>query len=160
MSTTAEVPVMVALRLTISKPKFRCILVNRFKQFSSLYQELLTDGEIENNEALSEKNPVVQVSTTETGQSIPFHLRITVDQASKMLNSDVLWVTFEHPLQNSASAPPTCVKNAFDVLKNAQRQSSKSSLPSKYPNPINGTFKVFNHLVDLCQETCVFFRYF
>ena len=76
-----------------------------------------------------------------------------------MLHSDVLWVTFELPSQNRASAPPTGVKNAFDVLRNAQRQSSKSSLPSKYPNPINGTFKVFNHLVDLCQETFVFFRY-
>ena len=160
MSTTAEVPVMVALRLTISKPKFRCILVDRFKQFSSLFQELLKDEEFEDKEGLSDKNPVVQVSTTETGQGIPFHLRITINQAFKMLHSDVLWVTFELPSQNCASAPPTGVKNAFDVLRNAQRQSSKSSLPSKYPNPINGTFKVFNHLVDLCQETVVFFRYF
>ena len=143
----------------MSKPKFRCILVDRFKQFSSLFQELLKDEEFENNEGLSDKNPVVQVSKTETGQGIPFHLRITIDQAFQMLHSDVLWVTFELPSQNRASAPPTGVKNAFDVLRNAQRQSSKSSLPSKYPNPINGTYKVFNHLVDLCQETSVFFRY-
>ena len=49
---------------------------------------------------------------------IPFHLRITVDQAVKMLRSDVLWINFEFPAPEEV--PPPDVKNAFDVLKDAQ----------------------------------------
>ena len=149
-----EIPVMVAIRRTISRPQFKCILVNKDKKFSTLYQEVSAD--LENNDVVSSSDvppPTVQVSTSEAGTNFPFHLRITIDQASKMLRSDILWITFE--LQIKPSAPSPTIKNAFDVLKQAQRNKS---LPVKYSNPINGSLKVFNKLVDLCRETEVFFR--
>ena len=146
----SEVPIMVAIQQTISRPKFSCLLVHTGKKFSTLYQELVAD--LENNNI--EISPTVKVSTSEDGDTIPFHDRITVDQASKMLRSDILWVTFQLPLEKSA--PPPNIRNAFEVLKHAQK--TKSSLPSKYPKPINGSFELFNKLVSLCQETGVYFR--
>ena len=146
---------MVAMRRTIAKPQFRCLLLDKDRKLSSVFQDLSADAENNNDEPIH-ATPTVQVSTSETGPNFPFHLRITIDQATKMLRSDILWVTFELPIKTSA--PPPNIRNAFDVLKKAQ--STKSSLPVKYPNPINGTFKVFNKLVELCQETGIFFRYF
>ena len=46
----------------------------------------------------------------------------------------------------------------FEVLK--QASLTKKSLPSKYQNPANGLFQLFNRLVDLCKDTKVFFRYY
>ena len=150
---------MVAIRNSLSKPKFRCILLSKDRKFSGVLEDLKTDLEnnnIDDGPCDNEAAPKVLVSTSETGVSFPFHSRISVDQASKMLRSDILWVTFEFPVK-SHNAPPTTIRNAFDVLKKAQ--TTKSSLPIKYPSPINGTFKAFNHLVDLCRESGVFFRY-
>ena len=141
----------------MARPQFRCLLLDKDKKLSSVYEELSADAENNNEEPISE-TPTVQVSTSETGPNFPFHLRITIEQATKMLRSDILWVTFELPIKTSAPAPPPNIRNAFDVLKKAQ--STKSSLPVKYSNPVNGTLKVFNKLVELCQETGVFFRYF
>ena len=98
--------------------------------------------------------PTIQVATTENGEKIPFNARITIDQASKMLRSDILWVNYQ--ISSTKSAPPTNLRNAFEVLKAAQ--TTKRSLPVKYPNPINGSFKLFNRLVSLCEESGVFFR--
>ena len=142
---------MVAVQQTIARPKFSCMLVDNEKKFSTVYQELAAD--LENNNV--GVFPIVKVSTTENGDSIPFHHRITVNQASKMLRSDILWITFELPLLKST--PPLQVNNAFEVMKQAQR--TKTSLPSKYPKPINGSYELFNKLVTLCQETGVRFRY-
>ena len=150
----SEIPLMVATQRTNSKPKFSCILVDRGKKFSTLYQEVSAD--LENNNADVNVTPSVKVSTSEGGDSIPFHMRISIDQASKMLRSDVLWVTFQFPSEKSA--PSLNTRNAFDVLKLAQ--TTKKSLPAKYPKPINGSFELFNKLVSLCQETQVFFRYY
>ena len=150
MAMADEVPVMVAIQRTISKPRFSCILVDKGKKFSTLYHEVSADEENNNKDI----EPVVKVSTTESGDTIPFLGRITIDQASKMLRSDILWVTFELPLEKSV--PPPNIRNAFDILK--QAQSTKSSLPNKYLNPINGSFELFNKLVSLCEETQVFFR--
>ena len=147
----SEIPLMVAVQRTIAKPKFSCILVEKEKKFSTLYQEVSADFE-NNNVALP---PTVKVSTSEDGDPIPFLSRITIDQAAKMLRSEILWVTFVLPCERSA--PPPSIKNAFDVLKLAQ--TTKSSLPSKYPKPINGNFELFNKLVNLCKDTQVFFRY-
>ena len=148
----SEIPVMVAVQQTLAGPKFSCLLIDKGKTFSALFKEVAA-ADHENNLAASK--PTIKVSTTETGDTIPFHERITVDQASKMLRSDILWVTFQLPLEKSA--PPPRVRNAFEVLINAQQ--TKSSLPIKYPKPINGSFELFNELVSLCQGTGVFFRY-
>ena len=108
-----EVPVMVAIQRTISKPRFSCILVDKVEKFSTLYHKVSADAE--NNKEDIHIEPVVKVSTTEAGDTIPFLGRITIDQASKMLRSDILWVTFELPLEKSA--PPPNIRNAFDILK-------------------------------------------
>ena len=90
------------------------------------------------------------------GSSVfPFNNRVTLDQASKMLRSDILWVHFEFSQVNKA--PPPGVRNAFEVLKKAS--VTKSSLPTKYSKPVNGLFQLFNRLVDLCSDSRVFFRY-
>jgi hypothetical protein len=148
----AAVPVMVAISHSISKPKFTCILVDKGKSLSTLYQEFSTLSDNNNGPCLN--GPSAKVSTSEAGNTIPFHQRITVDQAFKMLRSDILWINFEFPPQEKV--PPPNVKNAFEVLKFAQ--ITKTSLPEKYPRPINGTFELFNKIVDLCRETKVFFR--
>ena len=143
---------MVAIQRSISRPKFSCILADREKKLSTLYQEFSAD--LENNNEILHPIQTIQVSTSENGDSIPFQARVTIDQATKMLRSDILWVNYQ--IASEKQAPPSSTKNAFDVLKLAQ--SSKKSLPVKYSNPVNGSFKLFNHLVSLCQETGVFFR--
>ena len=148
----SEIPVMVAISHSIAKPRFSCILADKGKSLSSVYKEFSEDSE--NNNGPDILVPNAKVSTTESGDRIPFHLRITLDQATKMLRADTLWITFEFPAQEIA--PPPNVQNAFEILK--QAQTTRSSLPSKYPNPTNGTFELFNKLVDLCKETKVFFR--
>ena len=148
----SEIPVMVAISHSISKPKFKCILVDKNQSLSSVYQEFSTDSE--NNNCPGFMLPHVKVSTSESGDRIPFHMRISLDQASKMLRSDILWISFEFPSQEIV--PPPGVKNAFEVLNIAQ--NTKTSLPTKYLKPINGTFELFNKLVDLCKDTKVFFR--
>ena len=147
-----ELPLMVAIQRSISRPKFSCILADREKKLSTLYQEFSAD--LENNNEILHPIQTIQVSTSENGDSIPFQARVTIDQATKMLRSDILWVNYQ--IASEKPAPPSSTKNAFDVLKLAQ--SSKKSLPVKYSNPVNGSFKLFNHLVSLCQETGVFFR--
>ena len=147
-----ELPLMVAIQRSISRPKFSCILTDREKKLSTLYQEISAD--LENNNDIVHPIQTIQVSTSENGESIPFQARVTIDQATKMLRSDILWVNYQ--IASEKPAPPSSTKNAFDVLKLAQ--SSKKSLPVKYSNPVNGSFKLFNHLVSLCQETGVFFR--
>ena len=147
-----ELPLMVAIQRTISKPKFSCILADREKKLSTLYQEVSAD--LENNNEDLRPIQTIQVSTSENGDSIPFHERITIDQATKMLRSNILWVNYQ--ISSEKPAPPSITKYAFDVLRLAQ--SSKQNLPVKYLNPVNGSFKLFNHLVSLCQKTGVFFR--
>ena len=147
-----EPPLMVAIQRSISRPKFSCILADREKKLSTLYKEFSAD--LENNNEILHPIQTIQVSTSENGDSIPFQARVTIDQATKMLRSDILWVNYQ--IASEKPAPPSSTKNAFDVLKLAQ--SSKKSLPVKYSNPVNGSFKLFNHLVSLCQETGVFFR--
>ena len=147
-----ELPLTVAIQRTISKPKFSCILADREKKLSTLYQEVSAD--LENNNEDLRPIQTIQVSTSENGDSIPFHERITIDQATKMLRSNILWVNYQ--ISSEKPAPPSNTKNAFDVLRLAQ--SSKQNLPVKYLNPVNGSFKLFNHLVSLCQKTGVFFR--
>ena len=146
------VPVMVAISHSISKPKFTCILVDKGKSLSTLYQEFSAISD--NNNGPGHKCPKAKVSTSEGGNTIPFLQRITVDQVFKMLRSDILWINFEFPPEEKV--PPPNVKNAFELLKFAQ--VNKTSLPEKYTRPINGTFELFNKLVDLCRETKVFFR--
>ena len=132
--------------------KFSCILADRGKNLSTLYQEVSAD--LENNNEDLRPIQTIQVSTSENGDNIPFHERITIDQATKTLRSDILWVNYQ--ISSEKPAPPSNTKNAFDVLRLAQ--SSKHNLPVKYSNPVNGSFKMFNHLVSLCQKTGVFFR--
>ena len=143
---------MVAIQRSISRPKFSCILADKEKKLSTLYQEFSAD--LENNNEILHPIQTIQVSTSENGDSIPFQARVTIDQATKMLRSDILWVNYQ--IASEKPAPPSSTKNAFDVLKLAQ--SSKKSLPVNYSNPVNGSFKLVNHLVSLCQETGVFFR--
>ena len=144
---------MVAIQRSISRPKFSCILADREKKLSTLYQEIAAD--LENNNEILHPIQTIQVSTSENGDIIPFQARVTIDQATKMLRSEILWVNYQ--IASEKPAPPSSTKNAFDVLKLAQ--SSKKNLPVKYSNPVNGSFKLFNHLVSLCQETGVFFSY-
>lgn len=150
---TGEIPLMVAVQRTMSNPKFSCILVKKEKKLSAIYEEVAEAESNNNNDEFP--TPTIQVATTENGEKIPFNARITIDQASKMLRSDILWVNYQ--ISSTKSAPPTNLRNAFEVLKAAQ--TTKRSLPVKYPNPINGSFKLFNRLVSLCEESGVFFRY-
>ena len=76
---------MVAIQRSNSKPKF---LVDRGKKFSMLYHEVSAD--VENNNTAGA--PSVHVSTSEGGDSFPFHMRITIEQSSKMLRSEILWI--------------------------------------------------------------------
>ena len=146
-----DIPVMVAISNSLSIPKFACILADKSKKLSTVFEEFASESEEIPESTLG---PTVKISTSDTGEQRAFNSKITLDQASKMLHSDVLWVVFEFPAQKSV--PPPGTRNAFDVLKLAQ--STKSSHPAKYSNPVNGTFKLFNRLVDLCKETNVFFR--
>ena len=118
-----------------------------------LYQEVSTD--VENNNTAGA--PSVHVSTSEGGDSFPFHMRITIEQSSKMLRSEILWVTFLLQFPSEKTVPPLSTRNAFEVLR--LDQTTKKNLPVKYPKPINGSFELFNKLVNLCHETGVFFRY-
>ena len=74
MTDSTEIPVMVAIQRSNSKPKFSCILVDRGKKFSMLYQEVSTD--VENNNTAGA--PSVHFSTSEGGDSFPFRMRITI----------------------------------------------------------------------------------
>ena len=143
-----EIPVMVAITRPPSRPQFKCLLLDKKKRFLSVFQELETD------DTFTSMTPGVKVSSSETGTVFPFNDRVTMDQASKMLRSDILWVNFEYP--EVARVPPPSIRNAFEVLKTAS--ATKTSLPNKYPNPINGLFKLFNKLVDQCKDTNIFFR--
>ena len=93
MEEAAAIPVMVAISHSISKPKFTCTLVDKGMRLSSLYKDLLSNSD-EKDDSCAEA-PSDKVSTSEGGAAIPFHLKITVDQAVKMLRSDVLWINFE-----------------------------------------------------------------
>lgn len=146
----SEIPLMVA-RSFLGKPQFSCILVDKGKTFLEILQEL--PGDTDNN-TVTKEVPKVCVSTSENGEKIPFHMRIKLEQALKMLRSDVLWVNFEFPTPEVVPPPET--RNAFEVLRLAQK--TKASLPLKYSDPANGKFQLFNKLVDLCKETKVFFR--
>ena len=148
---TDDIPVMVAVSTPPSKPHFNCVLVDKKKNLGSVFTELESEGG-----AGSSADPSMKVSTTESGTFFPFNERITLNQASKMLRSDILWVKFEYP--EVRRVPPPGLKNAFEVLK--QASLTKKSLPSKYQNPSNGLFQLFNRLVDLCKDTKVFFRYY
>ena len=147
-SDPGEIPLMVAVQRTMSNPKFSCILVKKDRKLSAVYEDIAEAESRNNNDDFP--TPIIRVSTTENGEKIPFNARITIDQASKMLRSDVLWVNYQIQISSTKSAPPTNVRNAFEVLKAAQ--TTKRSLPVKYPNPINGSFKLFNKLVSLCEE--------
>ena len=149
-----EVPLMVAISKTIAPPKYRCILVDKGKKFSTVYEEFSAEID-ETIDQTSTTQPLVKVSSSETSERKLFNSRISIDQAAKILRADFLWVTFEFP--SPEIVPPPNTRNAFDVLRSAQ--STKSSLPDKYKNPSNGTFQLFNKLVDLCRETKAFFRY-
>ena len=103
--------------------------------------------EMETDDIITSMAPAVKVSSSETGTVFPFNDRVTLDQASKMLRSDILWVNYEYP--EVVRVPPPGIRNAFEVLKTAS--ATKRSLPIKYPNPINGLFKLFNKMVDQCK---------
>ena len=145
------IPVMVAVTMPPSQPHFKCVLVDKNKSLLAVFKELELEGDDQRRSA----DPSAKVSTSESGTFFPFHDRVSLDQASKMLRSDILWVNFEYP--EVRRVPPPGVKNAFEVLKRAS--STKKSLPAKYPNPVNGLFQLFNKMVDLCKDTKVFFRY-
>ena len=151
--TVDEIPVMVAISRAPLKPKYKCVLVDKKRRFASLLQDEL-ESEVDGQSSSQSLN--VKVSTSESGDKFPFNDRITFDQATRMLHSNILWVNFEFPEERTA--PPRSVRNAFEVLKNSSLV--KQSLPTKYPNPINGLFQLFNKLVDLCKDTDVYFRYF
>ena len=144
-----EIPVMVAISRAPSKPQFKCVLVDKKKKLGVVFQQLETEDHY-----MSSGAPSVKVSSSETAAIFPFNDRVTLDQASKMLRSDILWVNFEYP--EVVRVPPPGIRNAFEVLKKAS--STKKSLPTKYPKPINGLFELFNKLVDLCKDTNIFFR--
>ena len=75
-----ELPLMVAIQRSISRPKFSCILADREKKLSTLYQEFSAD--LENNNEILHPIQTIQVSTSENGDSIPFQARVTIDQAT------------------------------------------------------------------------------
>ena len=81
-----ELPLMVAIQRSISRPKFSCILADREKKLSTLYQEIAAD--LENNNEILHPIQTIQVSTSENGDIIPFQARVTIDQATKMLRSE------------------------------------------------------------------------
>ena len=143
-----DIPVMVAITSPPSRPQFKCLLLDKKKRFASVFQEMETD------DFITTMAPAVKVSSSETGTVFPFNDRVTIDQASKMLRSDILWVNYEYP--EVVRVPPPGIRNAFEVLKTAS--ATKRSLPIKYPNPINGLFKLFNKMVDQCKDTNIFFR--
>ena len=145
-----EIPVMVAITRAPSKPQYKCVLVDKNKKLAVVFQQL----EAEDHHNRSSGAPSVKLSSSETGATFPFNDRVTLDQACKMLRSDILWVNFEHP--EVRRVPPPGTRNAFEVLKRAS--SSKKSLPTKYPKPVNGLFELFNKLVDLCKDNNTFFR--
>ena len=147
---TDDIPVMVAVSTPPSQPHFNCVLVDKKKSLGVVFKELESEGGGQSSSA----DPSAKVSIKESGPFFPFNGRITLNQASKMLRSDILWVNFEYP--EVRRVPPPGVKNAFEVLK--QASLTKKSLPSKYQNPVNGLFQLFNRLVDLCKDTKVFFR--
>ena len=149
--SVSEIPLMVSISKSIATAKYRCILADKQKKLSAVFEEFAA----EHDEALdTNTTPIVKVGTSEMGEQKPFNSRISVEQAAKMLNTDTLWVKFEFPADEVA--PPLNTRNAFDVLRSAQ--STKSCLPEKYKNPSNGSFQLFNKLVDLCRESRVFFR--
>ena len=148
----SEIPLMVAICRSISQPKYRCILVEKKKKLLEVIELAAADEETQIN---SNETFKVKVATSETSEQKPFNPRISVEQAAKILGTDALWVKFEFPVFDVA--PPANTVNAFDLLRAAQ--TVKSSLPEKYKNPSNGSFKLFNKLVDLCRGSKVFFRY-
>ena len=59
----SEIPVMVAMRRTIAKPQFRCLLLDKDRKLSSVFQDLSADAENNNDEPIH-ATPTVQVSTS------------------------------------------------------------------------------------------------
>ena len=92
-----EIPVMVAISQAPSKPRFKCVLVDKRNRFDTVFQELL---EKEEDDYSSLSTPDIKVSCSESGNIFPFNNRVTLDQASKMLRSDILWVHFEFSERN------------------------------------------------------------
>ena len=132
-----EIPVMVAISRAISKPQFKCVLVDKKKRFAVVFQELESEDDDRSSGA-----PSVKVSSSETGTIFPFNDRVTIDQASKMLRSDILWVNFEYP--EVMRVPPPGIRNAFEVLKKA------SSLPRKafQPSTQNQSMDCLSYLIN------------
>ena len=88
-----DIPVMVAITRPPSRPQFKCLLLDKKKRFASVFQEMETD------DIITSMAPAVKVSSSETGTVFPFNDRVTIDQASKMLRSDILWVNYEYILK-------------------------------------------------------------
>ena len=108
-----EIPVMVATSRPPSKPKFMCRLVNKKKSLLKVFHET------EENETQVDNDPdfkpaTVKVSSSETGEQFPFHAKITIDQACRMLRSDILWINYE--LATQRVVPPPNVRNALEFF--------------------------------------------
>ena len=87
------IPVMVAVTMPPSQPHFKCVLVDKNKSLLAVFKELELEGDDQTRSA----DPSAKVSTSESGTFFPFHDRVSLNQASKMLRSDILWVNFEYP---------------------------------------------------------------
>ena len=84
---------------------------------------------------------VVKVSSSKSVGFDKFSLDNYVDLVLRILKTDVLWVIFEKCVKEP---PPLLVKNAFDLIKQAQ---TAKVLPSKIKKPFNQKQELFNSLV-------------
>ena len=116
------------------------------------------DGSIKLNELVAlfgpegwslNNNVSVKISSSKTGGFDKFSLNNSVNLVLKILKTDVLWIVFEKVV-----AKPLVMKNAFDVLKQAQ---GIKMLPKKIDKPINQKQELFNKMFDKFQKEGVSF---